>query len=159
MYTRNTVGMGCNMPRCAKIHYCTRTRVTRFGNTMGLPAPVLNPIDDSMMLAIRDTLDECHEKLKDMMEHPKGGFEWLHTHNSPYELSKLALMNFPRSYRDANPGALSLDRPNPDGSVMTSLTHPVSLYKYLGVIFDPKLRWTLQQTKAVTSAAFWSSRI
>jgi len=71
----------------------------------------------------------------------------------------MALMNFPRSYRDTIPGPLSLDRPNLDGSITTSLTHPVISYKYLGVIFDPKLRWTLQQTKAVTAAAYWSSRI
>ena len=40
-----------------------------------------------------------------------------------------------------------------------SLTAPVISYKYLGVIFDPRLRWTLQHTKAVTVAAFWASRI
>jgi len=114
---------------------------------------------DSMMLAIGDMLEECHVKLKDMMERPGGGFEWSLTHNSPFELSKMALMNFPRSYRDAIPGPLSLDRPNLDGSITTSLTHPVLSYKYLGVIFDPKLRWTLQQTKAVATAAYWSSRI
>ena len=31
------------------------------------------------------------------------------------------------------------------------------MYKYLGVIFNPKLCWTLQQTKALTTSAFWSS--
>ena len=29
--------------RCAKIQYRTRTRVTRFGNTAGIPVPVRNP--------------------------------------------------------------------------------------------------------------------
>ena len=33
----------CGMLRCAKVRYCTCTRHTRFGNTAGLPAPVLNP--------------------------------------------------------------------------------------------------------------------
>jgi ribonuclease HI len=116
-------------------------------------------VDNSMMLAIGDSLTQCHARLKDMMERPRGGFEWSLTHNSPYELSKMALMNIPRSYCDAIPGALSLDKPNLDGSVTTTLTHPVLSYKYLGVIFDPKLHWTLQQTKALTTAAFWSSRI
>jgi ribonuclease HI len=116
-------------------------------------------VDNSMMLAVGDSLEQCHEKLKDMMERPGGGFEWSLTHNSPFELSKMALMNFPRSYQDNIPGALSLDKPNPDGSVTTSHTHPVTSYKYLGVIFNPKLRWTLQQTKAVTSAAYQSSCI
>ena len=44
MYTCNTMGTGCSMPQCAKIHYHTCTCVTHFGNTAGLPAPVLNPM-------------------------------------------------------------------------------------------------------------------
>ena len=36
----------------------------------------------------------CHVKLKDMMERPGGGFDWSYMHNSPFELSKMALMNF-----------------------------------------------------------------
>ena len=82
-------------------------------------------VDDSMMLAIGDTLAQCHDKLKDMMEQPGGGFSWSLMHNSPFELTKTALMNFPRSYRDIIPGALRLDKPNADGSVSTSLTQPV----------------------------------
>jgi len=31
------------MPWCAKVHYRTRTRVTCFGNTMGIPVPMRNP--------------------------------------------------------------------------------------------------------------------
>jgi hypothetical protein len=32
----------CSVVQCAKIQYCTHTHVTCFGNTMGLPVPVLN---------------------------------------------------------------------------------------------------------------------
>ena len=41
-------------------------------------------VDDSMMLAIGDTIEDCHLKLKDMMERPGGGFQWSYTHNSPF---------------------------------------------------------------------------
>ena len=68
-------------------------------------------------------------------------------------------MNFPRSYRDAISGVLSLDRTNANGTITTSLTQPVSSYKYLGVIFNPKLHWTLQHKKAQAAAAFWAFRI
>ena len=68
-------------------------------------------------------------------------------------------MNFPRSYRDTILGPLRLDKPNADGSTTSSLTNPVSSYKYLGVIIDPKLRWSLQHKKAVAAAAYWASRI
>ena len=47
-----------------------------------------------MMLAIGDTIGECHLKLKDMMERPGGGFKWSYTHNSPFKLSKTVLINF-----------------------------------------------------------------
>lgn len=57
------------------------------------------------------------------------------------------------------PNGLKLDRTNSDGSVTSSITQPVTSYKYLGVIFNPKLRWSLQQTKALTTASFWSARI
>jgi len=33
----------CSIVQCAKVHYRTHTRVTHFGNTVGLPTPVLNP--------------------------------------------------------------------------------------------------------------------
>ena len=112
-----------------------------------------------MILAIGDTISQCHGKLKDMMERPGGAFEWSYTHNSPFELSKTALMNFPRSYRDSIPGGLTLDKPNKDGSVTSSVTLPVASYKYLGVIFDPRLRWSLQHAKALTTATFWSAKL
>ena len=116
-------------------------------------------IDDSMVLAIGDSLAQCHEKLKDMMEWLGGGFSWSLSHNSPFELMKTALMNFSRSFRDSIPGPLSLNKLNPDGSVMMSLTHPVLSYKYLGVIFDPKLWWSLWHKKALAAATFWASHI
>ena len=56
-------------------------------------------IDDSMMLVVGDNFTDCHAKLKDMMERPGGGFDWSNMHNSPYKLSKIALMNFHMSHR------------------------------------------------------------
>ena len=112
-----------------------------------------------MMLAVGDTIKECHTELKDMMERPGGGFDWSYTHNSPFELSKTALMNFPRSHRDHIPGSLTLDKPNADGSIMTSIALPVLSYKYLGVLFDPKLHWMLQHAKALVTAMYWSSQL
>lgn len=54
----------------------------------------LGYIDDTMFLAVADTLDECHKILKDMMEHPDGGFDWSMTHNSPFELDKVTNVDF-----------------------------------------------------------------
>ena len=97
-------------------------------------------VDDTMILAVSNTITQCHTKLKDMMERPISCFEWSFMHNSPVELSKTVLMNFPRSYNDPIHGNLSLNKPNPDRSTTNSLTAPVASYKYLGIIFDPKLQ-------------------
>ena len=65
------------------------------------------------------------------------------THNSPVEISKIVLMNFPHLHRDTTPGDLILDKPNLDGLVDTSSMRAVNSYKYLGVIFNPGVKWTL----------------
>ena len=44
MHTRNTAVRVHSVPWCVKIEYRTRTRVTRFGNTTGIPIPMRNPI-------------------------------------------------------------------------------------------------------------------
>ena len=116
-------------------------------------------IDNSMMFAIGDSLAECHSKLKDMMERLGGGFEWSYTHNSPFEIFKITLMNFYRSFRDTIPGDLVLDKPNRDRTVTMSAIKAVNSYKYLGIIFDPGLKWTLQHAKVIASAIFWASQI
>ena len=68
-------------------------------------------------------------------------------------------MNFPRSYRDPIPGGLTLDKPNEDGTISSNVMLPVASYKYLRVIFDPKLHWSLQHAKAHTTATFWSAKL
>ena len=116
-------------------------------------------VDNSMMLAVENDLAECHGKLKDMMERPGGGFEWSNTHYSPFEISNIALMNFPHSYGDAIPRDLVLDKPNQDGTVTMSAIKAVNSYKYLGIIFDPGLKGTLHHAKVIMSATFWVSQI
>ena len=52
-------------------------------------------VDDCALLATGSTLDDCHLKFKEMMERPNGCFDWSYSHNSPFELSKVAVMDFP----------------------------------------------------------------
>jgi ribonuclease HI len=107
-------------------------------------------VDDVALLATGDNFEETHEKLSDMMTRPNGAFNWSDTHHSLFELSKLALMNF---------------SPKPHQNPSLSLTHPPSLtpttikpaltYKFLGILFDPKLKWTAQSDRAARSAEAW----
>jgi len=76
-------------------------------------------VDDSSYLITARSLHEAHENIKDLMERPNGGFDWSTTHNSPYELNKLALMNFPCSNHDNppqtsnSPGRIQMARKSP----------------------------------------------
>jgi hypothetical protein len=115
--------------------------------------------DDSMFLAIANTFDEAHTILQDMMECPNGGFNWSLLHNSPFELSKLALMDFPRTPRDHTSSNLSITCRNTDNSSTTQNVNTVNSYKYLSVMFDPKLCWTAHCAKVVASTTWWSFQV
>jgi len=51
-------------------------------------------MDDALMLSVADTFEEAHQTLADMMSREGGVSDWSSSHNSPLELSKLALINF-----------------------------------------------------------------
>jgi hypothetical protein len=93
------------------------------------------------------------------MERQDGGFVWSTSHNSPFEPSKLALMNFPRSTADLPPADLSLNRLNLDGTISALSVNTVDSYKHLGVIVDPKLRWTKHHQKVTARATWWSLQV
>lgn len=65
-------------------------------------------VDDTMFLATAKSLTACHDILGDMMHCHQGGLDWSDTHNSPFELSKLALMNFPQLTADIAPDDLTI---------------------------------------------------
>ncbi|KAG2071124.1 hypothetical protein BDR04DRAFT_1016840, partial [Suillus decipiens] len=49
---------------------------------------------DMALVAIGKDFTNTHRILKDMLEHPGGGFNWLWDHNSRFETNKFALINF-----------------------------------------------------------------
>ncbi|KNZ73637.1 hypothetical protein J132_10537 [Termitomyces sp. J132] len=60
-------------------------------------------VNDVMFLAVAKSLKETHIILKDVMECADGAFDWSLHHNSPFKLTKLALMNFPCTKLDTPP--------------------------------------------------------
>ncbi|KZP08134.1 hypothetical protein FIBSPDRAFT_914338 [Athelia psychrophila] len=72
-----------------------------------------------------------------------GGFTWSRLHNLPFELSKIAVMDFPRQCSPPASSALTLHKPN----------------TYLGVFFDPRLSFKLHAEKAVSKATWWTSQL
>ena len=65
-------------------------------------------MDDCAFVAVADTIDETHVILKNMIEHTNSGLDWSLNHNSPFELSKQAVMNFTRDTQDIATSPLQL---------------------------------------------------
>ncbi|KAG6852206.1 hypothetical protein C0991_001982, partial [Blastosporella zonata] len=111
-------------------------------------------VDNTMFLFTAPSLPEAHCILADMMHHSSGSFDWSASHNSPFELRKLALMNFPQSHRNIIPPDLTLKCTNLDGSTIVQTVCTNLTYKYLGVVFDSKLRWNAHHNKVVKHATW-----
>jgi len=107
-------------------------------------------VDDVALLATGDNLKETHANLADMMTRPGGGFDWSENHYSQFELSKLALMDFSPSPHQSSP--LTIQHPQTN---RWTVIDPVRSHKFLGVLFDPKLKWTAQTERATRSAEAW----
>jgi hypothetical protein len=104
-------------------------------------------VDDTAFLVEGPTFDDTHATLKRMMTRRGGAFEWSAQHNSKFEVTKFALVDFSRKK--------DIDRP-PLCLRQTTIS-PVPSHKFLGVIFDQELRWNLQVEHAVAKAARWVS--
>ena len=109
-------------------------------------------VDDVALFAAGNNFAETHETLADMMGRPGGAFDWSESHNSPFELSKLALMDFsPKAYQEST---LTLTIPHSQINRSTTIKS-VQSHRFLGVMFDPKLRWKVQNERAARLAETW----
>jgi ribonuclease HI len=88
-------------------------------------------VDDTAYVAVAKTFQETHEILTDMMERNGGGYQWSRQHNSRFETSKFALMDFTRS-KTKERGPITLD-----GVVIQPSHHT----RFLGIIIDEELTW------------------
>ena len=107
-------------------------------------------VDDVALLAIGKDFTETYRKLTDMMTRPSGAFDWSISHYSQFELSKLTLMNF--SPKSSPIDTLTIQHPL---SPSPTPINPTQSYKFLGVLFDPKLKWAAQLERAARSAEAW----
>ena len=91
-----------------------------------------------------------YEKIEDMMTKHNGVINWSKDHNSPLEYSKLALIDFSHQNRCTTRPNLTL----PHGEV-----EPKRSAKYLGIILDKHLSWSLQYAHVVEKGTEWTSQI
>ena len=148
----NGNNQGCPLSMTPYVFYnCPLIEIVKLPSKKKL---VLGFINDVRLLAIGHDFTETHHTLKEMMERPGRAFEWSWTHNSPFELSKLAIVDFTlRKHKAAN---LPLFCRN---SGKTTIVKAKNIYKFLGVLLEPNLKWSAQAESALATAAKWVNLI
>jgi hypothetical protein len=96
-------------------------------------------VDDTAYVAIARTFEETHEILRDMLERDRGALQWSRDHNSRFETSKFALMDFTRS-KTKERRLINLDG---------TITQPSHHTRFLGIIVDQELTWREHATYAI----------
>jgi hypothetical protein len=110
-------------------------------------------IDDTALYAEGKDSTETSATLKDMMERRQGALKWSRTHNSPFEMSKLAVMHFTKSNAKAeNIPDLTIHSKQRNGTRTPIDVPPVDMYKYLRVTIHKKLSWAPQHSAVLTKA-------
>jgi ribonuclease HI len=115
-------------------------------------------VDDTTLLATGRNFHQTHAILKEMMERPNGAIAWSMSHNSPLEMSKVALMDFTLSpYKAADSADLVLEHFDRMHQYQRTIIKATPAHKLLGVILDKKLRWTRQHEMVQAKATKWTA--
>lgn len=115
--------------------------------TEGPNETAIGDVDDAMIVVIADTLEDSTDMLQDIMEREGGGFAWSNTHNSRFEINKLAVMHCtPRKVADNAYPELCLQ-----GVIINWVTE----YKYLRILVDQHLNWKAHLAYVVAKAKAW----
>jgi len=101
---------------------------------------------DDTALVVGKSFEETHWKLKDMLERRGGGYEWSTIHNSRFETSKFALMDF----------SLNRARPRPNMTLCGVTIKSAPMHKFLGVLLDNELHWKAHAAYAIAKGAKYS---
>ena len=109
-------------------------------------------VDDAILVAEGTDFHQAHDRLSNMMLREDGALKWAEKHNSRFEFSKLALIDFAHHCRKAERPTLSLPG---TGTVIK----PTKSTKYLGVILDQHLLWKEQLAYVVGKGSKWASQI
>ncbi|KAJ3511459.1 hypothetical protein NMY22_g15642 [Coprinellus aureogranulatus] len=143
----NGIGQGCPLSMILYIIYNADMMEIGQANS---GEESIGYVDDIALLAVGANFKETTKSLKDMMERTGGGLDWATTHNSRFEMSKVAIMHFSR-FRIRSKHRSTAPRLKLQGTVIQK----VEEYKYLGVLMDPELRWKAQADRAAKKGLDW----
>jgi ribonuclease HI/endonuclease/exonuclease/phosphatase family metal-dependent hydrolase len=117
-------------------------------------------VDDITYLAEGDTFEETHQRLADMVQRDGGANDWSNDHNSRFEISKSAVVDFGRArIQDPQRPRRTRLRPRPPLHLGNAVVQPSDHHKFLGIIFDQELNWKEKAAKAIGKGAKWVSQI
>ena len=117
---------------------------------MGNEESAIAYVDDAILIATAKDFHEAHERILDMMTRKDGAIEWAEKHNSRFEFSKLALIDFAHHSKKLPRPALTL----PNATI-----EPTTKTKYLGVILDQNLNWKEQLAYVTGKGSTWAAQI
>jgi hypothetical protein len=113
-------------------------------------------VDDATIIATGKNFTKTHEKLRNMMNRPKGVFEWAKTHNCEFGVEKFQLLDLTRK---TIPHPLNPKKriPTPCRALVLGRQRvpSVETAKFLGVIVDNKLNWKAQCAAALAKGHAW----
>jgi ribonuclease HI len=107
-------------------------------------------VDDAILTASAEDFHGAHNRIQEMMTRKDGAIEWAEKHNSRFEFSKLALIDFSHHSKKLDRPALTL----PNATI-----EPSSSTKYLGIILDQNLKWKEQLAYVTGKGSTWAAQI
>jgi ribonuclease HI len=107
-------------------------------------------VDNAILVATAKTFEDTHETLSKMMTREGGVLQWAREHNSKFEMSKLALMDFAHQSKKVTRPPLLIANTEIEASKSA---------KYLGVFIDQNLSWKEQEAYATKKGAAWAVQI
>ena len=105
----------------------------------------LGYVDNMALVASTGTFEDTHCMLGSMMSWSGGCLQWAVAHNSKFEASKSALIDFSRAKGIGHPDML----------LQGMLIKPSISHKFLGVLLDQELHWKHQANYVLGKALKW----
>ncbi|THH05611.1 hypothetical protein EW146_g9856 [Bondarzewia mesenterica] len=159
-----TNGIGQGDPLSMVLYLFYNADILKIPKTVGRSwskEDALSYVDDTALIVVGKSFEETHRILADMMTRTGGALDWSQTHNSRFEPTKFALVDFTQK-KEPDPNKRGSLHPlvRPSLHIPGLITiQPTASTRYLGVIIDQELRWQAQAHSAVGKGMAWTSQL
>jgi hypothetical protein len=109
-----TNGIGQGDPLSMILYIIYNADLVDVAKHQGKQESTLTFVDDTAFIAVGASFHKTHRILKDMLERNGGGYDWSRDHNSKFETSKFALIDF----------SMNRTKTRPPMTIRGSIIHP-----------------------------------